>query len=1030
MTRKPLVQSFLLLSAALASFIFISPSKVQGQIDSTWLGGIGLWKDASKWDTLNFPSNAGADFYNAFINGAGDDVTLNGIATVDSLTMGLGSVLNVGNNSQLRIVRDGGRANSGELSNGGTINLNATSLGSSLRFDGEVSLIGGGTINMGNDAGNQLVGVNNGHLINLNNLIRGSGTIGTSNSLQFTNRAGGSVVADQSVGLAVVLSQGVTNEGLFEANSNATMGLSGGILENNGGTIQAQTGSTVDLTTATVRGGLLRTFGTGQFTINNATIDSTVNATTLDGDFNVLNNRSLTAIGDLINQQNINLNSTSLSASLRIDGEVNLSGGGTVNMNNDAGNRISGQNNGKLINVDNVIRGSGVIGISNTLEFENNHHVIADQSVGLTVNLTPGVTNNDLFRATNGATMVLTGGTLTNTNGTIEALDNSTIDLLTATIEGGLLKTTGSGQFTLFNGNATLDGTNGITLDGTLNVANNRTVTLINALENKSNTINLNATSLSSTVLVSGEVDLTGGGSIVMSNDAGNRISGTGGGKLINHDNTIRGSGVIGISNSLELVNHASIISNQAAGMQIVGNPGVTNDGLMQATAGSTLQLAGGTFNNVGGVIEADDNSVVDLFGATIQGGIVRSVGTGVFTLFNNNATLDGTGSTLTLDGTVNVFNNRALTLSGDINHVANTINLNATSQTSSVVVNGTTTLTGGGTINTNNDAGNRITGTGGALLINEDNLIRGSGNFGLNTVDFINRGIFDAHQTVGLTIDPGAGGFLNDAGGIVRVSNSGGLALAAGDFDNLGLFEVQASRTAAILAGSNFVNQGLVSIGDGGLLDVTSTYTQTAGETAVQGTLDSGVLNDFDGGSLTGNGTIIGSTDVASLAEIAPGTSAGILDFNDDLMMAGTFEFEIGGTDVDGAPQNLGEVNTGIDPSLIDFDQVNVFDTVTLADGTTFNLTRINGFNPLVGDTFDFLTGDSIVLQGGINITTDSPGFTYDANVLTLFDPTTGTNRDVLRFTTLTAIPEPGSVSILIAFVGLVSLKRRRMRR
>lgn len=1001
------------------------PGAAYSQINSTWIGGTGIWKNAANWDTIDFPSNNGTDFYNAFINGAGDNVSLSGLATVDSLTTAAGSQLDILNNSTLTIVNAPGRVNSGSLFNGGDINLNATSLGSTLRFEGEVTLDGSGTINMGNDAGNQLTGTSGGHLINENNLIRGSGTIGTSNTLQLTNR--GSIVADQSVDLDIVLSQGVTNEGLFEANSGATMGLNGGIVENATGTIEAKTGSTIDLSGATIRGGLLRTTGSGQFTVNTATVDSSANATTLDGDFNVLNNRTLTVIGDLTNQQNINLNATSLGSTLRIDGEVSLSGGGSVNMGNDNGNQIVGQSGGKLINVNNLIHGSGTIGTSGTLELINNHQVISDESIGLTMVMTPGATNNGLFRATNGSTLTLNGGILDNTNGTIEAQNNSTVDLLSATVQGGLLQSFGTGTFDVINSSATLDGTNGITLDGTLNVGNNRSLTLIHSLTNQGNTINLNATSLASTLLVNGEVTLDGGGSVVMSNDAGNRITGTGGGKLINVDNTIRGAGVIGIASTLELVNHASIIGDQSAGLQILGNPGVTNDGVIRATSGGTVQLSGGTFNNVGGLIEADNASAVNLAGATIQGGTMRSNGSGVFTVISGNATLDGSASPLTLDGTVNVANNRALNVTGDINHVGNTINLGATSLSSSVVVNGTTTLTGGGTINTSNDAGNRISGLGGAVLVNEDNLIRGSGNFGFNTVSFINRGTFDAHQTVGLTIDPSAGGFLNDTTGTVRVSNSGGLTIAAGGFDNRGSFEVQANRTANIQS-SDFVNQGLVSIDVGGLFDVTGTYTQTGGQTALQGLLDSSTLNDFDGGILSGNGIVNGSADFAAAAGINPGNSAGIITFSDELMMAGTFEMELGGTLVDGLAQVLSEVNTGTDPTLIDFDQVNVFDTVTLADGTTFDLDRIDGFIPQVGDFFDLLTGDAIVLQGTLDILTDSPALTFDVSLLTLFDDSTGTNRDVLRFTTLTTVPEPNA-AIVAVMIGMCSLARRRNR-
>ena len=202
-------------------------SSLNAQIfNSTWAGGTGVWNDPANWSTADFPHNNGTEYYNAFISGAGDQVNYLGVYTIDSLDIGFGGILDLGNNASLTIVNDPGRAASGVLNNGGTIGLNATSLGSTLRFDGTVSLTGGGTIAMSNDAGNRLSGTNNGLLINEDNIIRGSGTIGISNTLAFENR--GILTADQAVAMNLVLSQGVVNEGLFNATNGATLNLTGG----------------------------------------------------------------------------------------------------------------------------------------------------------------------------------------------------------------------------------------------------------------------------------------------------------------------------------------------------------------------------------------------------------------------------------------------------------------------------------------------------------------------------------------------------------------------------------------------------------------------------------------------------------------------------------------------------------------------------------------------------------------------------------------------------------------------------------
>ena len=782
----------------------------------------------------------------------------------------------------------------------------------------------------------------------------------------------------------------------------------------------------MNLVGATIDGGLLRTFGTGQFVPTSGTIlDSTTNQVTVDGTVNVINNQALNVVGDLINKQDINLLATSLSSSLLINSSVDLTGGGTVNMSNDAGNRITGVSGGFLNNVDHLIRGSGTIGISNTLGVRNQHLIEADQSVPLTIIGGPGFENDGTLRAKNGAALNLTGGIFDNQTGLIVAENTSTVNLQSVTIEGGLLQTVGSGAF---NAAATLlDGsTNKVTLDGTMNVANNQTLTVQGDFDNKNNTINLNATSLSSNLRFNGTVNLAGGGTVQMSNDAGNRLIGQAGGYMINHDNLITGSGVIGTSGTLQVLNHSVIQSNQSAGMTLVGTAGFENRGILRAD-GALLVFEGGTFDNALGEINGINGATIHLASTTIEGGQLNADGSSIITAVNS--TLDGTFSAVILDGTLSMANNQTITVEGDLTNKSNSILLNATSLSSNLRILGNVNLDGGGSILMSNDAGNRIIGAGGGHLVNEDNLIQGSGSLGLNTLTMTNRGIIDANQTVGMALDPATGGFLNDTSGIIRVSGSGGMTFAAGGHTNRGTIELDPTRVLAISASGNFVNEsGLVSIGDSAGVFVTGTYTQDGGTTDLHGTLSSTVLNDFNGGVLSGNGDVIGTSDFAAASTIAAGDSPGIINFLDDLAMAGTFAIELEGNLVEGLAQNIGQVNTGSDPGLIGFDQVNVYDTVTLADGTIFELERIGGYNPNVGDFFDVLTGDDIIMLGSISVQTDSPGLVFATSIENLFDATTGTNRDVLRFTTVSSVPEPGPTAILalVMLIGFSLMLRR----
>ena len=1011
---------------ALTVVLTALPSHAQ-IFNSTWQGGSGDWNDPTNWSTTNFPNNAGTEYYNVVITGGGDVVDLAGLREIDSLSVGAGGQLNLLNNTTLTIVNDPGRATSGFFTNGGDITLNATSLGSSMRFDGTINLTGGGTITMGNDSGNNLAGVNNGELINEDNLIQGSGTIGISNTLAFTNR--GQVVANQSVPLTVVLSQGVTNENLFRATNNATLNLNGGILTNVGGTIEAQTDSVVNLISADVIGGLIRTEGNGFVDIFGATrFNSSTNQVTVDGTVNVSNNNTLNILGDLINKQNINLNATSLGSSIRFDGDVSLSGGGEINMGNDAGNQLIGVNAGKLTNVDHLIRGSGTIGTSNTLELVNQYMIEADQTVPLTIVATQGVDNQGTIRAKNGGTLTLLGGIIQNQNGLIEAADGSLVNLQSATIVGGTLQSLGTGSFsaaaTVFDGS-----TNKVVLDGTMNVANNQTITMIGDFENRSNTINLNATSLAARLQVDGAVTLDGGGTINMANDNGSQISGINGGVLTNQDNLIRGSGTIGLSNSLAMINRGIVEANHTTPLIVYGNQGVTNENILRAVNGGSLILNSGSFTNHLGQINATDGSVVTLQSTTIHGGELNADATSAF--ISTQSYLDGTDSQVKLDGTVFVGNNLFLGLRGDISNSANTIELNASSLASRLTIDGTVNLTGGGSVRMNDDSGNQIHGVNGGHLVNENNLISGSGSIGFNSMQLTNRGVINATgNNFAMFLDPGTGGFLNDLGGLMQVSGAGGMSFSAGDHLNLGTILVDPTRNLAMTSGANFENAGFVEVGVGGNLGVTGSYYQSAGETRLDGTLSSTVLNNFDGGVLSGFGTVNGDADFDTAATIAAGASTGILDFNDGVNMAGTFDVELVHNLVEGIAQNVAEVNTGTDDSLIGFDQVNVFDTLTLADGVAIDVSRLNGYVPQIGDFFDIVTADEIEVLGSINVVTDSPGLTFSTEVLNLFDSTTGTNRDVLRLTTLTAVPEPGSIALIGLSLAMASLVRRRRTR
>ncbi len=138
-----------------------------------------------------------------------------------------------------------------------------------------------------------------------------------------------------------------------------------------------------------------------------------------------------------------------------------------------------------------------------------------------------------------------------------------------------------------------------------------------------------------------------------------------GGSTLTNVNNTIAGTGTIGY-NGLTVINTAAgvIDANASPGAGLYIDPiSLTNQGLLEATNGGVLQLAGTTFNNAGAHITSNGTgSVVEFLSTpTIQGGTLKTVGgASLGTLVSgNNAILDGTThGAITLAGTYTLTNN------------------------------------------------------------------------------------------------------------------------------------------------------------------------------------------------------------------------------------------------------------------------------------------------------------------------------------------------------------------------------------
>ncbi len=767
----------------------------------------------------------------------------------------------IGNNTSLRLQA------TGLFTNSGTISLNSAGNSTDLiMMGGDVTLSGTGTLSLSNFSTNRIYGVaTSDRLINAaGHTIQGSGQLGLG-LMGFTNH--GTVIANQSNALVVnPSSSGATNTGTFRATNGATLNVTGGTFTNTGGTIEALTGSTVRFDSAVVAGGTLSSTGTGR--LLNAANSSFSNLSLATGaTFDVANATDATFTGTVANHGTVNLlsggNSTDLIAGT---GGLTLSGGGTIVLSNNANNRIYAVNGTTtLINLDNTIRGAGQLG-ANQLQLDN-RGLIESHLAGATLTLDPsgsGFLNSGTLQALNGGILTLTSGTFDNTGGTIRAQAGSAVHLQSATvtsgtfevgatgsvsldsstINGGTLNGAASGTITAAGGANTLGGAVVINAGTQLNISNNANLKLLATGTYAHNgAIALNsAGNLSDLIISGGNVTLDGTGTVTLGNNANNRVYGLAAGDrlVLNSGITVSGAGQFGVG-LMGVTNHGVIEATQP-GNALILNPnssGVANAGTLRATAGATLRLIDGSYNNAGGTITAQDGSRVQFESANVSGGTLSTAGTG--RLVNASASTYS-GVTLSHSSVFDLNNNTSATFTGTFANEGTVHLLSVGNLADFIAGTGGATLQGGGTIVLGNNSNNRIYGiSGSTTLVNQNNTIRGVGQLGVNQLQLDNRGLIEASVATGtLTLDTSGTSAVNPNTGTLQAVNGGILRIESSAINNSGGTIHAATGSRVDLASSTITGGSLTTAGTGVI------------RTASGGSTLSGALTIASGAQLT----------------------------------------------------------------------------------------------------------------------------------------------------------------------------------
>jgi hypothetical protein len=944
----------------------------------------------------------------------------------------------------------------GNYSSLGAVTLNSAGHETVLGIIGANVVLSGGTVTMSNNANNYIAGSATANTLTNEETIQGSGSIGGGNgSISLTLVNSGIIDANQSVALTIQANGGTTNTGTLESTSGSTLNLSG-TFTNAGGSILADA-SELKLSSAIINGGTVTLTGDSTLQLANGTIHggSTVtnSATgmieavagtnnTLGGTVNNLAGGVIQIDNDaILNLQSgsyaklgtVAMNSAGNETSLVIDGANVTLSGGTVTLSNNAENYIYGAAKADMLTNEESISGAGHIG-AGQMTLTNSGTINSDDSAGMTIQANGGTKNTGTLEATAGSTLALTGMTVTNTGGTISA-DTGQLQVASATINGGAVTLTGASTLQLSNGtihggstltnsatglieampgtNNTLGSTVNNSAGGVIQIDNDSILNLQSGSYAKLGTVAMNSTANSTTLIVDGAKVTLSGGTLTLSDSAENFIYGAATADTLNNQERISGAGHIG-NGQMTLTNSGTIDSDGSAGMTIQANGGTKNTGTLEATAGSTLALAGMTVTNTGGTIAADA-SELQVTSATINGGAVTLTGASTLQLSNgvihggstltNSATglIEATAGTSTLGGKVinpaggliQINNAAALNLESGTYARLGSVTVNSTGNQTSLIVDGANVAMSGGSVTLTNNINNYILGAAGADTLTNEETISGAGHIGGGQMTLVNSGTINANQTAGMIIQT-SGSFTNNgtlavaSGDLMHIlggafTNFSGGALTGGTYNTSGTLEIDqlgsaggeiATNAANITlqgAAANIVDAagkgaltsiatnataGSLSLAGGGTLTTAGNFTNAGKLTIGTGssfTVGGPALFSQKSGITTANGTLSASGGV----NVEAGSLYGSGSISGNISSSGLVEpGQTTGTtgiltDSGAYTQNAaGSLDIAIAGATVGtkFDEL----TATTASlGGTLNISLVNGFVPAIGTKF-----------------------------------------------------------------------------
>ncbi len=559
---------------------------------------------------------------------------------------------------------------------------------------------------------------------------------------------------------------------------------------------------------------------------NNTLADAVLHDVIISVPVEIPSGMELALLGDIHLNDVISVLGDPDSAQLRIDGDVTLTGNGWIQTADTAAARITANGYyGQVFTNQSSIYAAGELGYG-LLSITNEGLIVADRTTMLIVDPEdqtgdghPGFINTGTLRAADGGTLRLNQGSYENAGGVIEAQNASVVELHHyATVTGGVLQTSGTGEIratgvdpvvrdlTLAAGSALVIPNGGLLeLDGSVTIDGE---------------LRLQSSGGAAVLIVRSPVSLDGAGEVVLTDATGNRFSfnGVEANYRLTTSIPIRGAtgSVYGLAHGIAITNHSTITADgvnpvliNPSNTPIDGQAGVINTGTLRAVSGATLELEDGSFDNTGGVIEAQDGSIVELqASAAVSGGELRSTGSGV--LRSTHGSLPPTLSDLTVSGRVEALGGASLRLGGTL------VNDGVIETSGEIRPSGALVFEGSGELLLVNGCQIRPDATG--VTNGADHTIRASGA----PTNIILREL--AHQGT-LVVESGAGLQFQAACN----AQSGSTTRVEGTLQPSGVLMMSGELT-----GAGTVN-GVVNIGATGVLSPgTSTGTLTTGNMTV----------------------------------------------------------------------------------------------------------------------------------------------------------------------------------------------------